>query len=204
MVVTDLLVAAVCLYAWYQLSKMPGKSKTKSYILLYFASMAAATATGGIIGHGFLHYLNFYYKLPGWFTSMVSIAMLERACIELAKPYIKKGVGTFFSWLNMIELIVFIFISFYSLCFFYVEVHAAYGLVVVVLGFCSYTYSKKRHPGIRLYFYAVGFTVVSAIIFTYDLYINKWITHVDLGHLFMAVSAWFFYLGSEKILEDMP
>lgn len=203
MVLTDLLVAAVCFYAWFHLRKISGSSKTKTFVLIYFLSMGAATTIGGIIGHGFISYLNFYYKLPAWLTSMISIAMLERACIELAKPYIKSGVGRFFSWINMIELIFFAIISLYTLCFFYVEMHAAYGLVIVVFSFCLFLYFKTKHRGIMWYLIAVGFATISAIIFTFDLYINQWITHVDLGHIFMALSAYFFFLGSKAILTTL-
>ncbi len=203
MVATDLLVAAVCFYAWFRISKLPVKNEIRTLTMIYFASMGAATAIGGIIGHGLIHYFNFYYKLPAWITSMISIAMLERVCIKLARPYIQKSVGVFFGWVNMIELLTFMFISFYSLCFFYVEAHAAYGLVVVVFSFSVFVYWKTRNEAMIEFFVGVALATISAIIFTFDLYINEWITHVDLGHLFMALAAWFFYRGSAKILHEI-
>ena len=39
MVATDILVTIVCFYAWYRLRKIPGKSKIKTFILIYFISM---------------------------------------------------------------------------------------------------------------------------------------------------------------------
>ena len=135
---TDLMVSAVCFYAFFKLNKIPLHNKVHLYLRYYFLSMGIATAIGGIVGHGFLYLfdtqwhspeslVNFIgkifgkdllkdvanpWKLPGWLTSMFSIALVERAAIEYARPLIKNKVGKFFAWLNVIELIIFVTITF--------------------------------------------------------------------------------------------
>jgi hypothetical protein len=134
---TDLFVSFVCFYAFYKLNKINVQNKVHLYLKYYFLSMGIATTIGGIIGHGFLYLFDAQWnapegfvhvlgkifgeelmkdvanpwKLPGWLTSMFSIALVERASIEYARPIIKKGVGTFFAWLNVIELLTFVFIT---------------------------------------------------------------------------------------------
>ena len=51
--------------------------------------------------------------------------------------------------------------------------------------------------------YAVGFAVIAATVYTMEWYINEWITHIDIGHTFMAIAAYFFYLGSKRIIPDL-
>ena len=56
--ITDILVAAVCLYSFWQLNRGPLSGKTILFMKWYFFSMGLATFLGGIIGHGFLYAFN--------------------------------------------------------------------------------------------------------------------------------------------------
>lgn len=55
--------------------------------------MGIATMVGGVIGHGLLYAYSFAWKLPGWLTSMFSIALIERASIEQARKQISPKLG---------------------------------------------------------------------------------------------------------------
>ncbi len=198
---TDLIVSVVCLYAFYHLHKIPIKSKVHWNLKYYFLSMGIATIFGGLIGHGFLYMFSFAWKLPGWLTSMFSIALLERASILYAKPLIKPRVGNFFAMMNLIELATFVTITFSTLNFFFVEVHSAYGLLIIVTSFNLVTYLKTKSEGSKLFLVAVGISAISAIIFMNEWGIGIWFNHFDISHTLMAVSAFIFYKGSLKMIE---
>ena len=206
---TDLFVSVVCFYAFYRLNKIPVRNKMHIYLKIYFISMGIATAIGGVIGHGFLYAFDYNeslaispWKLPGWLTSMISIAMVERASIEYARKLIKPKVGTFFAWLNIIELTIFLILTFSTLNFFFVEAHSAYGLLVVVAGFNIFVYYKTKSQGSKLFLIAVAISAISAIIFMNEWGLHKWFNHYDISHCFMTLSAWFFYRGAMKALYD--
>lgn len=101
-VVTDLLVATICLVSFLRLRKLSQTGPLKTYLLRYFFLMFLATAIGGIIGHAFLwhftttwehpawinkiienigflksHEPAYSWKLPGWIASMLSIMFVE-------------------------------------------------------------------------------------------------------------------------------
>lgn len=206
---TDLFVAFVCFYAFYKLSKIPTRNKMHTYLKVYFISMGIATTIGGLIGHGFLYAFAYNeqlatspWKLPGWITSMLSIAMIERASIEYARKLIPVKIGRFFAWLNIIELTTFMIITFTTLNFFFVEVHSAYGLLVVVASFNFYVYRKTKSEGSRNYLIAVAISAMSALIFMNEWGLHQWFNHYDLSHCMMTVGAWFFYRGSLKAIYD--
>lgn len=201
---TDLFVTAVCFYAFFRLNKIPTRNKMHTYLKIYFFSMGIATAVGGLIGHGFFYVFNYnmYWKLPGWFTSMISIAMIERASIEFARKLIKSSLGRFFAWLNIIELITFMTITFSTLNFFFVEVHSAYGLLIVVTSFNLFVYLKTRSPGSLNYLIAIGFSAVSALVFMNEWALHQWFNHYDISHVLMTFGAWFFYRGSMKAIYN--
>ena len=225
---TDLMVAFVCFYAFYKLNKIDVKNKVHLYLKYYFLSMGVATTIGGIIGHGFLYLFDTQWnvpeefirvlenifgnellkdvanpwKLPGWLTSMFSIALVERASIEYARPLINKKIGTTFAWINIIELLIFVTITFLSLNFFFVEIHSAYGLLIVVTGFNLVVFIKTRKKGSKLFLIAVGFSALGALFFMNEWGLSPWFNHFDISHIFMTLSALYFLKGSREILDD--
>lgn len=199
---TDLIVSAVCFYAFYQLHKIRLKNSVHWNLKYYFLTMGLATLLGGIIGHGFLYLFTFTWKLPGWLTSMFSIALLERASILLAKPLIKPKIGNFFAWMNLVELATFIIITFATLNFFFVEVHSAYGLLIIVTGFNTLVYIKTKTEASKLFLIAVGIVAFSAVIFMNQWGFSKWFNHNDICHVLMAGSAYLIYKGSLIMIDD--
>lgn len=200
---TALLISGVCLFAFIRLGKLqqPG-NRTLMYLRYYFLVMALATANGGIIGHAFLSYLSFGWKLIGWVISMFSIMLIERASIEYASRLIPEKISKWLKWINVIELSVFVTITMTTLNFFFVEAHTAYGLLIVVASLHFYVYRKVKSPGSRLFLIAVAFAAVSALIFMNRLSISVWFNYNDISHILLTVAAWYFYKGSSKIGEE--
>lgn len=226
-VVTDLLVSAVCLYAFIKLLQLPVRNRLRRYLLAYFILMFIATATGGLIGHAFLWYFDttwtnpdwitnlinnipflqshepaYAWKLPGWITSMLSIMYVERAAIEQVRPLTKPSVSKGFRIINMIELLTFMAITMATLNFRYVEIHSGYGLMFVVLSLQGYAYLKTKNEGNKLFIIGVAIAAVAALFYMTETGISKWFNHYDISHTLMAFAAYFFYLGSRKMLNE--
>jgi hypothetical protein len=193
---TDLIVSAVCLVAYYKLTKKQLPGKTQLYFRWYFLLMGLATLFGGVIGHGFLYVFSFAWKLPGWIISMFSIALIERSSIEHARPLISPKVGKGFLILNIIELLTVMTITIYTLNFQWVEFHSGYGLLAVVLTFHGFTYLKTRDKGSGTIILGVGIASIAALIFMNEISPNIWFNHIDLSHVIMAIAAQLFYKGA--------
>lgn len=200
--ITDLLISVICFYAFYRLYKVPNRNKMHLYLKIYFISMGLATAAGGIIGHGFLYLFSFSWKLAGWLTSMVSVAMLERASIEYSRRLIRPSVGVILSRLNVVELVTFMTITIVTLNFFYVEVHSTYGLLCIVASLNLFAYLKTKNHSSRLFLLAISISAFSALIFMNKWGIHKYFNHFDISHTFMALAAWIFYMGARKAIFD--
>lgn len=197
--VTDLLVSAVCLYAFLKIKGANNRMPSVLLLKYYFLTLALSTAYGGIIGHALQHVLSFGWKVPGWLISMASIAMIERAAILHAKPILKSGIGKFFAILNIIELLSLMTIVLFTLNFFFVEAHAAYGLLVIVASFELFIFIRTKNEGSRLLLIAVAISAMAATVHLAKLSIHVWFNHLDLSHVLMAVAAYVFYLGAIKI-----
>lgn len=199
---TDLLISAICMYAFVKLQKVSAQHNIHTYLKFYFLSLAIATFLGGIIGHGFFYLFSFAWKLPGWLISMFSIALVERATILYGAKLIKPQIAVFFSWLNIVELLLFVTLTFSTLNFFFVEIHTTYGLLIVVNSFSIYTYIKTKSKGSLFFIIAVGFSAAGALFFINKWGVGPWLNHFDISHLWLAGSAWFFYKGSILIVAD--
>lgn len=201
---TDLMITAVCVFAFLQLSKNRQKGRVHWYIRMYFGIMAVATFLGGILGHALQHQFSLEWKLPGWLISMLAVMAIERASIFHAQPILNKKVGRFLEVANVVEMLTFAVLAFTTLNFFYIQVHSAYGLGLVVLPIHFYVYWKTRNEGSRIFFLAVIFSTLAAFFYTSEIGLSKWFNHLDLAHTVMAISLFMFYKGAKrlKVLEQ--
>ena len=195
---TDLIVSAVCFVSFARLLKLNKPELHFKLLNWFFLTMGIATAFGGLIGHGFLYLFSFAWKLPGWLTSMLSISLLERASIEYAKPLLKPKWRKVMDWANIIELLTFMTLTFSTLNFKFVEVHSAFGLLVINTPLHLYVFWKTRGEGSKIMLIAISFAMLSALIFMNEISIHKWFNYLDLSHILMAFGAYYFYRAARK------
>ncbi|MFI5203034.1 MAG: DUF6962 family protein [Flavobacteriales bacterium] len=197
--ITDLLVAGVCFYAFFKRTGHVRYEWTHVFFRYYFLFLGLSTLYGGLVGHAFIQYFGFEWKLPGWIMSMIGVALIERATIMHAKEYMPYKVGRFFSVLNVIELFTLLFCVVYFMNFSLVEAHAAYGLLIVVVAFELVVFIKSGQKSSKRILIAVGIGAVAAIVHIGQIIIHKWFNHLDLSHVLMAISAYVFYMGAKLI-----
>ena len=200
--ITDVFISIICFVAYHKLNALPSQGEVHRLFKYYFLSMSMATFLGGVIGHGLMHYLPFYMKIPGWITSMLSVALLERAVIQHTRRLINPKVGTFFSWLNIIELLTFMVLSLVTLNFQFVLAHAAYGMAIVVTGFTGFIYFKERSLGSKQILWAVLVCSIGAFFFVFKIGLHMWFNHVDISHIFMMAGSVLYYKGCKELINN--
>ncbi|MCY1722136.1 hypothetical protein OU798_17415 [Prolixibacteraceae bacterium Z1-6] len=196
---TDLLVSVLCFVFACKIHQSRKKEKVFLYFKIYFLVMGIATALGGIIGHAFMYQFSFYWKLPGWITSMISIMFVERAAIEHTRIKLTEGIVKAFKVVNLLEFFTFLSLTIFSLNFFFVEFHSGYGLMFVVLSLEGYLYLKTKNEASKFLLIGVAFAAIAALFFMNKISLDQWFNYLSLSHVFMAIAACFFYLGAIKI-----
>jgi MFS family permease len=201
---TDLMVTAVCFYAFVHLRSHKHKEiKHVKYYRYFFLFMGIATLLGGLIGHAFLYLFTFAWKVPAWIVSMISIALAERAAIMRARPLMHNHLGKFFTYLNGLELVTFMFIAVYTLKFIYVEIHAMYGLLIVVFSFEGYVYYRTRDNGSKKILVAVFLAALAASAHIGKITISKWFNYFDLAHVLMTISCAVLFLAVKEMVPEL-
>jgi len=202
--ITDILVSAVCLYAFIQIRRKGLTDWSHLHFRRYFLLVAIATALGGIIGHAFLYAFSLTWKLPGWIVGIISVALIERSAISHAQGLIKPKIGKFFLVVNIIEMCIILAITIITLDFKWVEYHNGYGLIVNVAGFHGYAYYRTRDKGSLIILWAVGITVIASVVFTQELSLHTWFNYIDASHVLLAIAAYVMYLGATQLNTRDP
>ena len=200
---TDFIVSIISVYAFFKISKHHVKNKIISFIKWYFMLMGIATFLGGLFGHAFLYYFNDYWKIPGWYISMIAIMLVERSSILYAENLISPKLSRVFLLINTIELITIMFLSTYFLSFKFVEFHCVYGFLVVVFSFHFFIYRKTKNYASKIMIIGVMVLTSAMFIFNYPVIIDKWFNNKDFAHVIMAISSVIFLKGA-LFLSDPP
>ena len=195
---TDLLVSVLCFVFAYKIHQSGKNERTFIYFKIYFFTMGIATLLGGIIGHAFLYAFSFYWKLPGWIMSMISIMFLERAVIEHTRIYLKTSVVKVLGVINILEFITFLTLTIITLDFFFVEFHSGYGLMFVVLSLEGFLFLKTKNQAGKYMLAGVGFAALAALFFMTKISPHRWFDYLCVSHVFMAIAATFFYFGTVR------
>ncbi len=194
-VLTNLLIAFTCFFAYMQLRKQAVPTKSSKLLQFFFMAMGIASVLGGILGHGFLYAVGKYGKIPGWYASMLAVAFFERSAIEHARPLMHPNTAKFFSVFNYLEIAGFMLAALLSLQFRFVEIHATYGLFVVVFCLELFVYAKQKDAGSLYVFAGTFFAALAALTHAYKFGLNEWFTYNDTSHVIMVAAVYCYYLG---------
>lgn len=198
-VISSLLMTIICIYAFTQLNELGKTHRMYKQLQYFFLFMGLATSIGGVLGHGFLYVTGMRGKIPGWFASMIAVALFERAAIWHIKPLLPTQLGRLLGKLNYIELAIFFVLTFYTLSFLVVEIHAVYGLFLMLFTIEVYVYRKKKDPGSPYIFLATFLGAVSAGLHALKFSFGPWFNYNDISHISMGASIWYYYQGARHM-----
>ena len=180
---------------------MEYSGRVKWYFKFYFLTLGLGATFGGLFGHAFLYTLPENWKLIGWVFTLISVALIAHALLELAKPLVKPW---FTRWMGRINLLIFAFALFYTLwtlAFSTVKIYSIFGLVIVVGSLSYYIYKKTRKRGVVIMMAALGIGFISALVFSFEWGLSPWFNHSDISHVILSFSAFGMYKGVALILN---
>jgi len=198
---TDLLLAAICFYAFFQIRKLEYTDRVKGYFKYYFLVLGLGALTGGLFGHAFLYRLSEGWKLVSWILTLGSVALIAHTLVEIAKPLVKPGISRIISRFNVLLFALAVFFTIWSMAFFPVKYYTIFGMVVVVGSLSYFIYRKTGSRGVLVLMGAVGVGFISAIIFSFEWGLSPWFNHNDISHVILSFSAFGLYKGAALIMD---
>ena len=198
---TDLLLAAICFYAFFQIRKLECTDRVKRYFKYYFLILGLGAMTGGLLGHAFLYRLSEGWKLVSWVLSLSSVALIAHALMEIAKPFVKPLISRLISLFNVLIFVLALFFTLWSMAFAPVKYYMLFGMVVMVGSVCYFIYRKTGNKGVLVLMGGVGVGVISAIIFSFEWGLSPWFNHNDISHVILIFSAFSIYKGATLLMD---
>jgi len=199
--VTDLLFAAICFYAFFQIRRMESGSRVKWYFKYYFLTLGLGALCGGIFGHAFLYRLSPGWKMVSWILTLFSVALITHALVELSRPLVKPWFSKWVSRINLLILAFALFYTLYTLAFSPVKYYSIFGLVIVVGSLSYYVFLRTRLRGITVLMAAVVIGFISALVFSFEWGLSPWFNHNDISHVILSFSVFGMYKGAALILS---
>jgi uncharacterized protein DUF6962 len=192
--ITDIIICLVCFYAFYK-TKALEAYKPVSLYRWFFLFTGLSTLVAAIMGHAFLYYFGTNAKIYGWLFGIAGTSFAQFAAMYNTRGLIGESVFKKLIFFNSLEVIAVTAMVFITWSFVVVEVHTAYGLLlnVVVLEFINY---KKTESSLSIkVIYGIGLAVVAVLCHIFHLACSVWFNHIDLSHIFMALSMYVIYKG---------
>ena len=197
---TDIIIAAVCFYGFFRLIRISGKQILHLYLRYFFLFLGIGTFLGGVIGHGFLYLFSPGWRLPGWFASMVSIAIIQHASILIAGKFLSRLIIRVLTWQNIFALTFFMVLTGITQNFMLTVLYITYGLLIVVGSIQMILYIKSRSKGSLWFLVAVGTGLASGLVYVSKWSLSDWFNNMDLSHILLIIAVYFFYLGGRHFI----
>ena len=199
-VLTDLLIASICFYAFFRIRKIKYLSRVKWYFQYYFLILGLGTVCAGIFVHAFQYRLAEGWKLLSWVLTLGSVALIAHALVELAKPLVRPGIFRFICFFNMLAFIIALFFTLLTLAFSPVKYYTIYGMLVVVGSFSYYIFRRTGSRGMLFLLAAVVVGFFASLIFSFQWGLSPWFNHKDISHVILIFSVIAFYKGAALIM----
>ncbi len=199
---TDLLLAAICFYAFLQIRKQDYTGRGKRYFKYYFLILGLGAMTGGLFGHAFQYRLTEGWKLVSWVLTLGSVALIAHALMDVAKPLVKPIISKILYRFNILIFALALFFTLWSMAFSPVKYYTIFGMVIMVGSLCYFIYRKTESRGVLIVMGAVGVGILSAVVFSYEWGLSPWFNHNDISHVILSFSAFSLYKGAALIMES--
>jgi len=151
---TDILLAGVCVYAFFRIRKLGPTLTVKRYFEYYFLALGLGAFFGGLLGHAFLYQLSPYWKLVSWILILLSVACMVHALLELAKPLVKPAFIRFLLLMNLFILAIALFATVWSLTFSAVKYYTIFGMFIVAGALSYYIFRRTGNRGVYMFMMA--------------------------------------------------
>lgn len=200
-VLTDFVFVAMCIYAFFKIKK----SKEQKEITLYkyfFLVNGISTFVAAILGHAFLYHFGFEGKMYGWIGGILGIAFAQFGTLYHTRKTIGETTFKFLFYFVAIEIIASLICVLTIKSFVVVEIHSAFGLLLIVTLLEYIHYKKTKSVMSKFLMIGVVCAIISVICHVAKLAMSVWFNHMDLAHVFMTLCIYFMYKGINSILSN--
>ncbi len=195
--ITNIIFAAICLFAFINTKNQKHRIAANIY-RWFILAIGFSAVVAAFIGHAFLYRFGFSAKIYGWEANVLGVAVAQTAAVYHFKQFIKSIYFKILLVANYIEIVVAFILTYTVFSFTVVEIHSAIGLLLFVSLLESVIYKKTKSALSKYMLLGVGVVVLTVFVHVFKLAISVWFNHLDLSHVLMCISIYFFYKGIKQ------
>lgn len=194
---TDLVVAFVGIGAFLR-TRSSGYTGGMNLYRWFLLVTGISTGVSALLGHAFSYAVGPGFKLAGWILGMASVILAQFAALVHTRPVLKETTYKTLVAINLLEMVLALVVLLIMRTFLAVEIHSAFGLLIVATSLEAFYFSKIRSAFSRYFITGVGLSIVAVSCHLLKLAISPWFNHLDLSHVFMALALLTMYSGLKK------
>jgi hypothetical protein len=197
---TGLCITLLCFWAFFSLknNKTVGQ-QPRFHLKWVLLAIGVSNLVSALFGHAFLYQFGMAWKIPGWWLSMVGVALLAYWSIQrsgrLLPAMIKKGLH----YTNTVFFVLLAALSAWQLNFKLVEMHAAFCLLLIMLPLELRLWQEDRNPvsGWLILSLVPAFGAVALHIAKFSL--SPWFNFFDMGHLLLCGTVYCIWKAADQV-----
>ena len=186
---TDVItgLTALMVFRWMRQQDVSGQGYKN--FKEFFLFLGLATVSGGILGHGLLHYLHFNWKMVGWILGSIALFQIERGSIKLFESELRKDVSRWLMRLVNLQLAVFIILMINpsTRIFKVVQMNSLFTYVIFLLPLFFIALVKWKHQKSMYLILSIIWLAFVGFIYNNQIGLHQWFNHHVLTHVLMTV-----------------
>jgi len=192
--ITDLIVAAVGILGFIRTSSSSNEKHVSCY-RYFFLLTGISTLFSALFGHAFGYQFGSGAKIPGWLLAILGVGFAQFAVLFSTKEIVGPWLFPRLLWLNLIEVTGAVILTLGFQSFIVIEAHSAFGLLFMVTILEAINYSRTKSRLSKNMIWGVALAVVAVICHITKIAFSKWFNHLDISHVFLALSLYVMYKG---------
>lgn len=203
--VIDTIIALICFFILYKLSKSTVNHSFFTYWKSFFFVFGLATLIGGF-GHFFYNYWGIAGKIPTWILAPIALYFLEQAMISVYPDRKKIPLFKLISfWKYILVLGIWILVLVFADLsvnekkpFLPIVINSGLSLSIIGVGFAAY-YAKKINSNYKYLMYGTIASVPALFITIFKVNLHPWFNREDFGHVLIIITLIYYYFGLKKV-----
>lgn len=192
---TDLVVTAVCFYAFFRLRrKWETPLQHERLYLLFFLLMGLCTLFGAFLSHAFAYaFEGGLRKFPNWVSNILSVTCYPLALVGRADQVRHLPARKVLYRIILVETALFLFVTIWCSRYLFAEIHIAFCLYLFALPMLFRIRKDGHRQEVRPALVAAVLMSTLPFILIAKLGFGEGMNHNDISHLIIAASMCLYY-----------
>ncbi|MCF0207049.1 MAG: hypothetical protein HUK15_06430 [Bacteroidales bacterium] len=205
-VLTDFIITAVCIYAYFRLRK---QAKQNSYMRLYpwfFMFMAISCFCGGLLTHAipyiFPENIGVWNKMPCWLFNILSTSTFMLCMVERYKALFSDSGRKKLLTAIWCEIAIILCLLFVVKSFLIVEIQIAIAVLLTCVPMQIAILRKVKYKECTYNMIASMVLVITIAVMACKFSISKWFNYNDISHVIITITMFYYYLGAMEMQKE--